>query len=89
MHTPAPDRHPGDRLERRLSLQDATLLVVGSTIGSGIFLTPGGIAELLPHASWILAAWMIGGLLSAAVALANAEMGAMFQLDGGDYVYLR
>ncbi len=89
MHTPAPDRHPGDRLERRLSLQDATLLVVGSTIGSGIFLTPGGIAELLPHAGWILAAWMIGGLLSAAGALANAELGAMFPRAGGDYVYLR
>jgi APA family basic amino acid/polyamine antiporter len=83
------DRHPRDRLKRSLRLRDATLLVVSGVIGSGIFFTPGPIAELLPHPGWILAAWAVGGLLSLAGALANAELGAMYPHAGGDYVYLR
>jgi len=65
------------------------MLVVSSVIGSGIFLTPGRVADLLPHPGAILAAWLAGGLLSAAGALANAELGAMYPHAGGDYVYLR
>ncbi len=74
---------------RSLSLTDATMLVVSSTIGSGIFLTPGAVADLLPHPGLILAAWLVGGALSLAGALANAELGAMYPHAGGDYVYLR
>jgi len=85
----APDRHPRDQLLRELSLTDAILLCVASVIGSGIFLTPGAIATRLPDPSWILLAWLVGGLLSLAGALANAELGAMFPHAGGDYVYLR
>lgn len=85
----AASRHPRDRLLPELSLADATFLVVASVIGSGIFLTPGRIADLLPSAGWILAVWVAGGLLSLAGALANAELGAMFPRAGGDYVYLR
>jgi APA family basic amino acid/polyamine antiporter len=81
--------HPRDRLERKLTLTDATFLVVASVIGAGIFFTPGRVAELLPHPGWIFAAWVAGGLLSLAGALANAELGAMFPRAGGDYVYLR
>ncbi|HSQ00427.1 MAG TPA: APC family permease [Candidatus Dormibacteraeota bacterium] len=84
-----PSRHPRDRLKRELSFLDATMLVVSSVIGVGIFLTPGSIAELLPAPGWILAAWLVGGALSLAGALANAELGAMFPHAGGDYVYLR
>jgi len=83
------DKHPRDRLARDLTLADATGLVVASVIGSGIFLTPGAIANLLPHAGLILGVWAVGGLLSLAGALANAELGAMFPHAGGDYVYLR
>jgi APA family basic amino acid/polyamine antiporter len=72
-----------------LRLSDATLLVVSGVIGSGIFLTPGAIAGHLPHPGAILLAWLVGGLLSLAGALANAELGAMFPRAGGDYVYLR
>jgi APA family basic amino acid/polyamine antiporter len=43
------DRHPLDRLRRELSLNDATMLVVSSVIGVGLFLTPGTVADLLPH----------------------------------------
>ena len=84
-----PERHPRDRLRRELGLGDATLLCVASVIGSGIFLTPGAIAERLPHPGLILAVWIVGGLLSLAGALANAELGAMYPHAGGDYVYLR
>jgi APA family basic amino acid/polyamine antiporter len=83
------DRHPRDRLKRELSLTDATLLCVASVIGSGIFLTPGDIANKLPSIELIFVAWAAGGLLSLAGALANAELGAMFPHAGGDYVYLR
>ncbi|MDJ0850594.1 MAG: amino acid permease [Myxococcota bacterium] len=89
MSEPTPDAHPRDRLKRELGLTDATLLVVSGVVGSGIFLTPGRIAELLPHVGWIFAAWLAGGLLSLAGALANAELGAMYPRAGGDYVYLR
>jgi len=84
-----PVAHPRDRLRRVLSLNDATMLIVASVVGSGIFLTPGAVAERLPHPGVFLAAWLLGGLLSLAGALANAELGAMFPRAGGDYVYLR
>jgi APA family basic amino acid/polyamine antiporter len=76
-------------LPRVLSLRDATMLVVSSVIGVGIFLTPGGVAKLLPHPAWFAAAWLAGGVLALAGALANAELGAMFPRAGGNYVYLR
>ena len=55
-------RHPLDKLEPQLSLVDATMLVVSSVIGVGIFLTPGVVAAALPSPSVFLAAWMVGGL---------------------------
>jgi APA family basic amino acid/polyamine antiporter len=80
---------PRDRLGRTLSLTDATMLVVSSVIGSGIFLTPGMVADLLPDVKVFLAAWVVGGVLSLAGAIANAELGTLFPHAGGDYVYLR
>lgn len=81
---------PNDaELPRVLSLRDATMLVVSSVIGVGIFLTPGGVASLVPHPAWFAAAWVVGGVLALAGALANAELGAMFPKAGGNYVYLR
>lgn len=65
------------------------MLCVSSVIGVGIFLTPGTVANVLPHPGLVLGAWFIGGLLSLAGALANAELGAMYPHAGGDYVYLR
>lgn len=83
------DRHPRDRLRRELGLGAATLLAVSSVVGSGIFFTPGRIAGLVPEVEWVFALWLVGGLLSLAGALANAELGAMYPHAGGDYVYLR
>ncbi len=84
-----PSKHPRDRLRRELTFLDATMLVVSSVIGVGIFLTPGTIADILPAPGLILAAWIAGGVLSLAGALANAELSAMYPHAGGDYVYLR
>jgi APA family basic amino acid/polyamine antiporter len=75
-------------LPRVLSLRDATMLVVSSVIGVGIFLTPGDVAKQFPSTSWFFFAWFLGGALALAGALANAELGAMFPKAGGNYVYL-
>ena len=80
---------PRDELVRELSLSDAILLVVACVVGAGIFFTPGRVAALVPDPSWMLCAWLLGGALSLAGALANAELGGMFPRAGGNYVYLR
>lgn len=80
---------PRDRLRRELTATDASLLVVSSVIGVGIFLTPGTVAEILPHPGLFLAAWLAGGVLSLCGSLANAELATMYPHAGGDYVYLR
>lgn len=78
-----------DRLRRQLTLTDTTFLVVSSVIGAGIFITPGAVANSIPEPSLFLFAWVLGGALSLAGALANAELGGLFPRAGGDYVYLR
>jgi APA family basic amino acid/polyamine antiporter len=76
-------------LARGLNLWDTTLLVLGSVIGGGIFLTPASIAKSLPESRWILAVWVLGGVISLAGAFVYAEMGAMLPKAGGMYVYFR
>jgi APA family basic amino acid/polyamine antiporter len=65
------------------------MLVVGNTIGVGIFTTSGVMAEQLPSPGLMLIVWALGGLLSLAGALAWAELAAAFPLAGGEYNYLR
>jgi APA family basic amino acid/polyamine antiporter len=76
-------------LPRSLGVRDATTIVIGIVIGSGIFLLPNLIARNLPSPAAILTAWIISGLLSFFGALAYAELGAMRPATGGQYVYLR
>ncbi len=76
-------------LPRVLGPVQAFCVVVGSTIGSGIFLVPATVAKNVPYMSGILAVWLVGGLLSGAVALTLAELGAMLPQAGGLYVFLR
>ncbi|HTX33392.1 MAG TPA: amino acid permease [Bryobacteraceae bacterium] len=76
-------------LPRRLGMLDATAIVIGIVIGSGIFVLPNLIARSLPSASAILAVWVVAGILSFFGALAYAELGAMLPATGGQYVYLR
>src|SRR5262245_46355540 len=75
-------------LVRGLSLFDATTLVVGSVIGSGIFVAPSIMAGIVESPSLHLALWVIGGLLTLAGALAFAEMAAALPRAGGQYVFL-
>ncbi|MGA2119179.1 MAG: amino acid permease, partial [Bryobacteraceae bacterium] len=75
-------------LPRRLGMLDATAIVIGIVIGSGIFVLPNLIARSLPSAPAILAVWVVAGVLSFFGALAYAELGAMLPATGGQYVYL-
>jgi basic amino acid/polyamine antiporter, APA family len=78
-----------DELKRDLGLVDCALLVIGSVIGSGIFLTPGNIARTVQSVESVFLVWVAGGVLSLFGALAYAELGAMFPRAGGIYVFLR
>ena len=73
----------------KLNLFDSTLLVIGSVIGSGIFLTTGIIAKSLPFAEWILFVWVLGAVLMLFGGLTFAELGAMMPKAGGQYIYIR
>ena len=80
---------PVHELPRRLGAIDATAVVIGIVIGSGIFVLPNLIARSLPSGPAILAVWIVAGVLSFFGALAYAELGAMLPDTGGQYVYLR
>jgi APA family basic amino acid/polyamine antiporter len=75
--------------QRRLGLFDATMLVAGSMIGSGIFIVSAGIARDVGSAGWLLVAWVVAGVMTMLGALAYAELAAMMPHAGGQYVYLR
>jgi amino acid transporter len=81
--------HPGVELARRLGFWSAIGIVVGVTIGSGIFRTPATIAARVPDPSLMLGVWVLGGLISLAGALSVAELAASLPYTGGWYVFLR
>jgi len=76
-------------LRRAIGRLDATALVVGSMIGSGIFIVSAESARLLGSAGWMLAAWGAAGALTLAAALSCAELAAMLPKTGGQYVFFR
>ena len=76
-------------LVRSLTLADTTALVVGTVIGTGVFLKTSVMAQDVGTPGLVLAAWVAAGLLSLAGALTYAELGAMLPEAGGEYVYLR
>jgi len=77
------------QLVRGLTSTDAMLLVVGTVIGSGVFLKSAVMAQEVGSPQLVLAAWVAAGLLSLAGALTYAELGALLPHAGGEYVYLR
>jgi basic amino acid/polyamine antiporter, APA family len=79
--------HP--ELARDLGLSHAGAVVVGTIIGSGIFLVPAEMMQAVGSARLVYLAWMVGGLLSFFGALTYAELGAMKPQAGGEYVYVR
>lgn len=78
-----------NKLVRGLTLLDSIAIVIGTIIGTGVFLKTATMSQLMGHPLWVLLAWVIAGLLSLAGALAYAELGAMMPQAGGEYVYLK
>lgn len=76
-------------LLRELGVSQATAIVVGTIIGSGIFLVPAEMTQAVGSAKFVYLAWIVGGLLSFFGALTYAELGAMKPQAGGEYVYIR
>jgi basic amino acid/polyamine antiporter, APA family len=80
---------PAGQLVRRLGLWSSIGIVIGVTIGSGIFRTPATIATRVPDPMLMLGVWLFGGLMSLCGALSVAELAASLPHTGGWYVYLR
>ena len=78
----------GERLPRHLGLWSAIAVLVGSTIGSGIFRVPAGVAERLQEPGPVMLAWVIGGAIALFGALTLAELAAALPRSGGVFAYL-
>lgn len=76
-------------MKRELGLLDATLLVAGSMIGSGIFIVAADITRNVGSAGWLIAVWLITGVMTLIAAISYGELSAMFPKAGGQYVYLK
>jgi len=76
-------------LKRSLGLIDATSIVAGSMIGSGIFLVTAAMARDVGSAAWILLIWLVTGLLTMSAALSYGELAGMMPNAGGQYVYIQ
>jgi APA family basic amino acid/polyamine antiporter len=95
--TTYPDTDPDEKadngldteFQRGLGLFDATMVVVGSMIGSGIFLVSADMGRLIGSPGFLLVAWLVTGLLTVTAALSYGELAAMMPRAGGQYVYLR
>ena len=87
-----PDRQPAvaeGQLARRLGFTSAVMVVIGSMIGSGIFLTPQTIAAAVQVPGVMIFVWVLTGLLTLAGALTNAEIASSISETGGQYVFFR
>jgi APA family basic amino acid/polyamine antiporter len=87
--TAPPDAGLDTEFHRGLGLFDATMVVVGSMIGSGIFIVSADMARLIGSPGWLLVAWLITGVFTVSGALSYGELAAMMPRAGGQYVYLR
>ena len=76
-------------LKRTLGLVDATSLVAGSMIGSGIFLVSSDMARDLGSAGWLIVAWLLTGVITLVAALSYGELAGMMPAAGGQYVYIQ
>lgn len=75
-------------MNKKLKLWDATMLVMGSMIGSGIFIVSADIMRNLGSGYWLVAVWVITGIMTVAAALSYGELSAMFPKAGGQYTYI-
>jgi basic amino acid/polyamine antiporter, APA family len=74
---------------RGLNLYDATMVVIGAMIGSGIFIVSADMSRMLGSGGWLLMAWVLAGVLTITAALSYGELAGMLPHAGGMYVYLR
>jgi APA family basic amino acid/polyamine antiporter len=74
---------------KAMSLTDATMLVAGSMIGSGIFIVSASMARGVPSPMWMMLAWLLAGVMTLLGALSYGELAAMYPKAGGQYVFLR
>ena len=72
-----------------LSLLDATMIVAGGMIGSGIFIVSADISRNVGSAGWLIAVWLITGFMTITAAVSYGELSAMYPKAGGQYVYLK
>src|SRR5215218_2647016 len=72
-----------------LGLVDATMVVAGSMIGSGIFIVSADITRNVGSAGWLIAVWLITGFMTVTAAVSYGELSGMFPKAGGQYVYLK
>lgn len=79
------DKH----LKRELGLLDGTMLVVGSMIGSGIFIVSADMMRNVGNAGWLILIWVLSGIMTMIAAVSYGELSAMFPKAGGQYVYLK
>src|SRR5690349_21382014 len=87
MSSPAPTSQP--HFQQRLGLFDATMLVMGTMIGSGIFVTTQEIAGDVGGAGWLLAVWALAGFMTLLGALSYTELAGMYPKAGGQYIFLK
>jgi APA family basic amino acid/polyamine antiporter len=87
--TAAPAAPQAPELVKGLGLTSATTLVMGSMIGSGIFIVSAEIAREVASPALLIGAWLLTGFLTISAALAYGELAAMMPKAGGQYVYLR
>ncbi len=85
----APPAEGAKGLVRELGTIDATMIVMGAMIGSGIFITSAESARLVGSPGWLLAAWGVSGLMTILGAVCAAEIAAMMPRSGGQYAFLR
>lgn len=79
----------GKHFKPVLGLWDATMIVAGSMIGSGIFIVSANIVQNVGSAGWLIAVWVITGFMTITAAVSYGELSGMFPRAGGQYVYLR
>src|SRR5438045_2952529 len=84
-----PTQQPNPEFVKAMTLTDATMLVAGSMIGSGIFIVSASMSRTLGSPFWLLLAWIVTGVITLLGALAYGELAAMFPRAGGQYVFLR
>src|SRR5213082_3212596 len=83
------DTDRSSSLVRGLGLLDATMIVIGSMIGSGIFIVSAESSRLIGAPGWLLLTWVVAGLLTITGALCCAELATMMPRAGGVYIFLR